>query len=304
MENLPSLLFCRNPLEPTEVDPDFNLEFFSAAANGFSCNLVDFDALVSDGNANSALRKLKAANSTTNIIYRRWMLTPFQYAQLYDGLLERNYILVNTPEEYQNCHYLPDSLKFIQGQTPETIFQPIDGDHNLASIVELASVFGSRPVIIKDYVKSEKHDWETACFVPDASNTSRLTETINNFLKLRGKYLNVGIVIREFVSLRELATHSLSGMPLKEEYRLFFLKGKLLGVFDYWEEGDYGPSEIDTSAFEELAATISSNFFSMDIARKVNGEFIIIELGDGQVSGLPESVDLAEFYRQIKRCWS
>lgn len=35
--------------------------------------------------------------------------------------------------------------------------------------------FGDRPVIIKDYVKSRKHEWLGACFIPDASDTKART---------------------------------------------------------------------------------------------------------------------------------
>ena len=37
----------------------------------------------------------------------------------------------------------------------------------------------------------------------------------------------------------------------------------------------------------------------MDIAKKKNGEWIIMELGDAQVAGLPESVDCDQFYKKL-----
>jgi hypothetical protein len=40
----------------------------------------------------------------------------------------------------------------------------------------------------------------------------------------------------------------------------------------------------------------------MDIAKKKDGEWMIMELGDGQVSGLPENADKANFYRALKEC--
>ncbi len=156
-------------------------------------------------------------------------------------------------------------------------------------------------MIIKDYVKSEKHDWETACFIGDASDTEKLRQSINNLIRLRDKYLNEGIVIREFVKLKDLTIHSKSGMPLTEEYRLFYYHKKLLGIYDYWEEGEYTGEKPEVSEFNEIVKNIPSNFFSMDIARKENGEFIIIELGDGQVSGLPDKLDKNEFYRALKK---
>ena len=39
----------------------------------------------------------------------------------------------------------------------------------------------------------------------------------------------------------------------------------------------------------------------MDIAKKKDGEWIIVELGDGQVAGLPENADKATFYKQLKQ---
>lgn len=227
------------------------------------------------------------------------MLTPKQYAILYSDLLSKNYKLVNTPEEYQNCHYLPDSLKFIENRTPRTVFEKFDHETSIDTLIEKTKVFGPKAVILKDFVKSEKHDWETACYVPDASDTEKLKQSINNLIELRGKYLNEGIVVREFIALNDLTTHSKSGMPLTEEYRLFFFNKKLVGIYDYWEEGEYQPLKPDTTEFEAIAKRVESNFFSMDIARQKDGTLIIIELGDGQVAGLPDKTDRNEFYKQL-----
>jgi hypothetical protein len=43
----------------------------------------------------------------------------------------------------------------------------------------------------------------------------------------------------------------------------------------------------------------------MDIAKvEKNGDWVIIELGDGQVSGLPDNADLYEFYNRLKIRWN
>ena len=41
---------------------------------------------------------------------------------------------------------------------------------------------------------------------------------------------------------------------------------------------------------------IRSNFVTIDVARKEDGTLIIMEFGDGQVSGL-QQVDASDFYR-------
>lgn len=63
----------------------------------------------------------------------------------------------------------------------------------------------------------------------------------------------------------------------------------------YWPE-----VPLDTAppvdSFRSIAATIPSPFFAMDLARTTEGAWTIIELGDGQVSGLPEPLDPSTFY--------
>lgn len=300
MRKQATILFCESPFDSHQVDADFEDEFVSAKENDFEVCLFSFEDLISADRFLNASKRIKPADTLTPMIYRGWMLTPGQYARLYDDLLSKNYRLINAVTEYRNCHYLPDSLKFIEKRTPKTVFEKMDSENSMDELLEKSKVFGQQPVILKDYVKSEKHDWEKACFVADASNTGQLKQTIHNLIELRGNYLNEGIVVREFVELNDLTLHSKSGMPLTEEYRLFFCNKKLLGIYNYWEEGEYMGSKPDTAAFEEIAQGVQSNFFSMDIARQKNGEFIIIELGDGQVAGLPDSTDRNEFYRQLK----
>lgn len=297
------ILFCENPLESNRVDPDYQEEFDCANKVGFNTLIFNYEYLT-EGDADKATRKIKPAAHPTSVIYRGWMLTPSQYDRLYRTLATKNLSLINTPTEYQNCHYLPASLAFIEGHTPRTIFERLQDTSDLESLLIKAASFGEAPVIVKDYVKSEKHDWDTACYVHSAADTEKLGSTLRRFIELRDKHLNGGIVIREFVELKPLAIHSKSGMPLTEEYRLFFYDHKLLGIYEYWEEGEYKLSLPDTAQFEKIAKGVQSNFFSMDIARKGSGELIIIELGDGQVSGLPDRLDKAEFYKKLKDCSS
>lgn len=296
------ILFCENPFQENKVDEDFEDQYISAKESGFEILLFSFEDLISTDKFSVATKRIKQNEELVNLIYRGWMLTPKQYSILYNDLLSKNFKLINTVEEYQNCHYLPDSLKFIKNRTPETVFEKFDNKNSIDNLIEKSKIFGHKPVILKDYVKSEKHDWETACFVADASNTDKLKKSITKLVELRDKYINEGIVIREFIDLNDLTIHSKSGMPLTEEYRLFFCNKKLVGIYDYWEEGEYKLSKPDTTEFEEIAKLIGSNFFSMDIARQKNGELIIIELGDGQVAGLPDKTNRNEFYEQLKIC--
>jgi hypothetical protein len=39
----------------------------------------------------------------------------------------------------------------------------------------------------------------------------------------------------------------------------------------------------------------------MDVAQRVDGSWMIVELGDAQVAGLPERMDVAAFYAVLNR---
>lgn len=298
-----NILFCDNPFDNKAVDPDYTDEYIAAKENGFINHLFSYEGLTKDKDAGFATRSIKHSNILQRIIYRGWMLKPHQYALLYNALFAKNYQLVNTPAEYQHCHYLPDSYKFIGDHTPKTIWLPVENQQvNYDHVYKGIETFGDAPLIVKDFVKSQKHYWDTACFIPSATDKNKVRSVIEKFIALQDTDLNEGLVIREFVALNDLTIHSKSGMPLKQEYRLFFLNKQLLGCYNYWEEGEYSSDEQPPlELFRNIALKVESNFFSMDIAKTKKGEWIIIELGDGQVAGLPDSVDKFQFYELARQ---
>lgn len=299
-----NILFCDNPFEnKPSVDTDYEDEYVAAKQNGFTPQLFSYESLTKDNDVEFATRRIKHNDTLQKTIYRGWMLKPSQYTLLYNKLLTKNYKLINSPTEYQNCHYLPDSYKFINGHTPKTIWLKVENQQvNYDEVFNAIKIFGNLPLIVKDFVKSQKHYWDTACFIPSAADKDKVKSVIEKFVELQNADLNEGLVIREFVELNDLTTHSKSGMPLKQEYRLFFLNGQLLGSYDYWEEGEYSADEHPPlDLFKDIAKGVESHFFSMDIAKTKSGEWIIIELGDGQVAGLPDKVNRLEFYDLVLR---
>ena len=150
-------------------------------------------------------------------------------------------------------------------------------------------------------MKSEKHNWNDACFIPNASDKMNVQKIVNRFIELRGDYLNEGIVFREFLELEFLTEHSKSKMPLTKEFRIIFLNKKVVQIFNYWDEGNYDSEKPDIDFFQNIAEKVESNFFTMDVAKKKNGGWIIMELGDGQVAGLPDNANRNNYYNELKK---
>jgi hypothetical protein len=229
------------------------------------------------------------------------MLRPEDYAAMYEALAARGLHLINTPDEYRHCHYLPESYLTIAGITPVTVWLParpaesVDFD----SVMALISKLGDGPVVLKDYVKSQKHYWSEACYIPDPTDRTHVEQVVRRFLELQGDDLSGGLVFRTFVPLKTISRHPESGMPLSEEYRVFFLDGSPLYVVEYWEHGKYPGGNPPLLDFTEVAKRVRSQFFTMDLAQCADGTWMIVELGDAQVAGLPERTNIQDFYHLL-----
>lgn len=188
------------------------------------------------------------------------MLKPFQYQQLYTALVERNIQLINTPEMYQYCHYFPDNYGVIAAHTPQSIWLKYDDNFSMDAVYQSLKIFGDKPLIVKDYVKSQKYYWHEACYIPAASDYKAVESVVQRFLELQGSDLNEGLVFRGFIEFQPLTQHSQSGMPLTEEYRIFVMDGQPIFNTNYWSEGDYIGHLPEIEQFKPVMQRVQSRF--------------------------------------------
>jgi hypothetical protein len=296
------IIFCADYWNSLSVDNAYEAEVSVVERLHLDYSLINIEALVEQRNVQGAVRKVEPSSTGEIAIYRGWMLTPHIYAQLYTALAERGLLLINTPAAYTHCHYLPESYHLIESFTPRSTWLRTEPDVSIEEVMKALRPFGDKPVIIKDFVKSRKHEWNEACYIPCASDRLAVERVVRRFLQLQGEDLNEGLVFREFLEFEPLTSHSKSGMPLVKEFRFFVLDGQIILSAPYWEEGDYGDGEDgfpSTETFSQVAQRIQSRFFSMDVARQSNGTWSIVELGDGQVAGLPARADVQAFYQKL-----
>lgn len=229
------------------------------------------------------------------------MLTPPRYGLLYHALLTKGIRLINNPEQYRHGHHLTENYQIMKGNTPQTVF--LTGDLRIERIMGALAPLGDGPVIVKDFVKSRKHEWTEACFIPSAADRHAVERLVGRFLELQGEYLAEGLVFREFIEFEPIGVHPKRGMPLTEESRIFWLDGGSIFYSPYWREGNYRGIEPSINQFVDVASAVRSRFFTMDIARRRDGDWMIVELGDGQVSGLPSDGVAGTFYEALARAW-
>lgn len=294
-----NIIYCAEPFNEKNVDSDWQIEAEIASNLGMPIHVFDYDAIRYDNNVAKALRKIKNFEFKTSCVYRGWMMPVDTYEELYNGLLAKNLQLINNPAEYKYCYHLPESYEIIKSYTPQTLYIKTKTTPEIDELEKLSLVFGNKPIILKDYVKSQKHHWHEACYIPDASDIAHVQRVIKRFIELQGDNFEGGLVFREFVALESVGIHPKSNMPLTMEYRVFILHGKPIAILPYWNEGSYAASDIPLKQFSSIFSKIKSNFYTIDIAKLKNGDWIIIELGDGQVAEYMNANTLSEFYKKI-----
>lgn len=282
-------LFCNHPLYIKKVDDDYEEEYLAASEN-HECALFSYEDLEAGklslyGNEISGLT-----------VYRGWMMKPELYKEFYNSLEQKNILLINTPEEYERYHLIPRWYEDFKGETSKSIWT----EGNNIEDIKQASKELEGAYIVKDYVKSRKHEWHDACFIENIRDDETSERVIENFIERQGSDLVGGVVLRKFENLRQIGVHEQSGMPLSEEYRVFIYAGKILIIDGYWKgESELKFSDYEYKWMESIAKRINSNFVTVDLARKENGSLIIMEFGDGQVSGL-QQLNAKDFYDRLR----
>lgn len=237
--SLAFLMPC-HPMNIRKVDPAYEDEYAMLKAEGHTVHLVDIDNLVD--------AKIIPSLEGASICYRGWMLTPEDYAVLYDKVP----MLLTTPSQYRASHYLVGWLDEIKDLTFETLITTEEG------VLSDFQQSGWTSVFVKDFVKSLKTKKGSI-----VSSVEELTEVLNEMRRVRTR-------IEGGIALRKVYT-----VDTASETRFFVREGTV-----------YSPKHASEDMQEmvaEVAKRHAAPFYSVDVIHTVEG-LKVVEIGDGQVS--------------------
>jgi hypothetical protein len=155
--------------------------------------------------------------------------------------------------------------------------------------------------VVKGRTNSRKWQWDSMMF---AETREELKHALSDLRK--DSHINQqGLVIREYVPLEEVE-EGINGIPFANEWRCFFIGTDLLISGFYWATAEcaseMGPTpEAALETAQEAAEEFShgNEFFVVDVAKTEEGDWTVIELNDGQMSGL-SMIDPEEFYTRLR----
>ncbi len=287
----PYSIFCADPLSPRSFDPAFKAEVDAARDAGFTPVRLDHDELDQRVNAEAALRPARF-DGDGRAIYRGWMLSGAAYAAMYEALARRGVDLLTTPVSYEACHTTPGSYNALRDWMPETTWAPVASIDDAQAVRSALSRFGSSPIIVKDWVKSQAAGyWTEACFIPDAADVEAASRVIARFRELQGDSLVGGLVFKRYAPLLPVGAPAL-------EHRAFIVDGKVIGCWPRSAPAAQMGSPPH-ALLEAVASKVPSPFASADFGRGQDGRWWLLEVGDGQVSGLPDDAAAAPIFAAL-----
>lgn len=230
-------------------------------------------------------------NIPNSLVIARYSALPF-YNELERDLKLQNSRLINSYLDHQyiaNFDYYHDLNESPVGKDSngKTLFLTPESCFELSKIPEWDNGY-----VVKGRTNSRKHQWNGKMFVKTRKEAIELAlELEQNDPLVREQ----GFVVRKFEPLK-VFEYGINGLPFSNEWRCFFYKEQLLSIGYYWTVAQNIPTKEslppEAYAIAQKAASILSqrvDFFVVDIAETADGRWIVIEVNDGQMSGLSDN---------------
>ena len=272
------LLFPSSYFNINKVDENLKAEYDAAK----STNLFEF-VLFDNAkwfNENKLILSHKTSNELRVAIYRGWMMKPDQYRLFYQSLLKQNIKLINNPDEYELMHIFPNVYKYLEEDTAKMKIYPLNFNIDVEDIKSKFDRF-----MVKDFVKSVKGTNFPRYFDNTVSQDD-FDEWMKVFYKYRGNLLTGGICIKEYLDLKRYDQIN--------EYRVFYVNHEIATISRNSNQSLLTP--LPPQNLIEKYKNLNSSYYTIDFVELENGDWKIIEAGDGEVSGLSDSQDYIEYY--------
>lgn len=210
-----------------------------------------------------------------DLVIGRYSLWPFYNDQVKDI----EYVGAKIINSYSQHLYIADLQNYVfdlKELTPRTW-------KNLNDLPDNTSF------VLKGETNSKKSSWKRDMFA----------ETKKDAISIYGRLLDDSLIGQQQIYIREYLPlvkylDGVNGMPVTKEFRFFVAYNQIVCGEYYWQNyiDDLSfkpdPNEVPQSFLQEVIRRVDgrSNFYVIDVAQTISGNWTVIELNEGQQSGL------------------
>lgn len=209
-----------------------------------------------------------------SLVVGRYSVLPY-YKESYEDLALSGAHLIHTPDQHDFCADLRRWYPLIEDLTFKSYWGV--GYGNVPDSPE--------GWVVKGQTNSRKQLWNTHMRAP----TRQALRDV--MVRLMDDTLigHQDLIVREFVPL-EFVEESLNGLQASNEWRVFVLDGQILCTGFYWswveEPPEHFPVEAEAVVLQAIERLSALRFYVLDVAKTAAGDWKIVELNAGQMSGL------------------
>lgn len=232
-----------------------------------------------------------------DLVVGRYSVLPF-YAELEVDVKSLGGNLINTYEAHRWIADIHNWYDAFSDTTPETWFS-------------FSDVPEDTPLILKGSVNSRKDKWMSHMFARNKRDAGRVHANLLDDPLI----VDQGVVFRRFIKFQNYGNNPITQQPITKEFRLFILDGEVMASGFYWascldlvKERNSGgvpsakeqvPQTFINSIIERLHK--DARFVVVDVAqRQEDNQWMVVELNDGQMSGLT-TCNATELYKNMKK---
>lgn len=226
-----------------------------------------------------------------SLIIPRYSSLPY-YDELNEDVRHQMSELINSPEQHRYVANISNWYGDLKELTPKSYFQ---------------GQFGNIPegsYVIKGDTNSRKHEWNRRMFAKTRADIPAVVSSLLDDTLIKDQ----GLVVREFEEFQTYM-YGINELPITHEYRVFVCDGQIIAFGYYWAsypeiyEDPGFVNMIDGRGIDlvgEIIETIGNKcrFYVIDIARKDDGSWRLIELNDATMSGL-STIPARSFYANL-----
>lgn len=267
----------------SQVDIDLQNEFKAAIYNNFSIVFFDYTKWFQH-NILELFYYNNLIPDNENVLYRGWMMKPNQYELFYKECQKQGLSLIIDPIQYKNFHIYPNIYPYIKKDAAPIMTFSLNEKINVSTVYQRLG-----PFMIKDFVKSVKGT-DFPKFFDEKTSQNEFDNWMQKFRQYRGLLLTGGIVCKKYYNLKLYNNK-------QNEYRVFYGNGNIISICENSNQSGITKKPPDSLILKY--ANLPSAFYTVDYAELSDDSWIIIEAGDGQVSGPSPNQDLCQFYRNI-----
>lgn len=228
-----------------------------------------------------------------DLVIGRYSVLPF-YKEQEEDIKNVGASLINTYAQHRYIADMGNWYSDLEGITPK-------------SWAGVNWIDEDGPYVLKGETNSRRQKWFTHMYAKDFDAVKEVYGKLQDDALLA----NQTIWIRKFEEFKNYG-EQVNGLPISDEYRFFVCDGQILSGGFYWSSciediyptndgfPDVGnvPRRFLKSVIERIGT--KARFYALDVAQKSNNEWTVVELNDGQMSGLSEN-KAEDVFRNLRK---